>query len=64
METCDVHFNDANDSNNKGFNLSIEDCKSWIEANKGTSCFTDYKGGTVSIVCNETDETVFEQEIK
>lgn len=64
MKTYDVHFNDSIESNNKGFSLSIKECRDWIEANKGTSYFTDYKGGTVSIVCNETGETVFEQEIK
>ena len=27
MKTYDVHFNDANDSNSKGFNESFEYCK-------------------------------------
>ena len=64
MKTYDVHFNDSSDSNNKGFSSSIEECEDWINSNKGTGYFADYKGGTVSIICNETGETVFEQEIK
>lgn len=65
MRTYDIHFNDSTDSNNKGFNESLDYCKSYIESNNGTneSYFEDYKGGTVSIVCNETGETVFETEV-
>lgn len=65
MKTYDVHFNDSNDSNSKGFQLSIEECKDYIRYNNGTndSYFGDYKGGTVSIVCNETGETVHEENI-
>lgn len=64
-QTFDIFFNDDNNSNNKGFALSLEDAKSYIKSNNGTneSYFQDYKGGTVSIVCNETEETVFETEI-
>jgi hypothetical protein len=34
--------------------------------NNGTdeSYFADYKGGTVSVVCNETGEKVFETKVK
>lgn len=63
LKTYDIYFNDDTDSNNKGFSLSIEECKSWIESNRGTSYFEDYKGGTVSIVCNETGDTVYEEYI-
>jgi len=64
-QTFDIFFNDENNSNNKGFAISLEDAKHYIERNNGTneSYFADYKGGTVSIVCNETEETVFETEI-
>jgi hypothetical protein len=64
-QTFDIFFNDDNNSNNKGFAISLEDAKNYIERNNGTneSYFADYKGGTVSIVCNETEETVFETEI-
>jgi len=64
-QTFDIFFNDDNNSNNKGFALSLEDAKSYIKSNNGTneSYFKDYKGGTVSIVCNETEEKVFETEI-
>lgn len=64
-QTFDIFFNDDNNSNNKGFAISLEDAKNYIERNNGTneSYFADYKGGTVSIVCNESEETVFEKEI-
>lgn len=63
--TYDILFNDENNSNNKGFAISLEAAKNYIGSNNGTneSYFADYKGGTVSIVCNETEETVFETEI-
>ena len=64
--TYDVHFNDSTDSNNKGFKDSYNDCLSYIKQNNGTnnSYFRDYKGGTVSIVDNETGKTVYEEEVK
>ena len=62
-KTYDIHFNDATDSNNKGFSMSVEECKDWIDFKRGESYFKDYKGGTVSIVCNETGETVYEENI-
>ena len=66
MKTYDVHFNDANDSNNKGFKESFEYCKDYIESYNGTdeSYFADYKGVIVSIVCNETEEEVYSEEVK
>jgi len=66
MKTYDVHFNDNNDSNSKGFKMTIEEAKSYIKTNNGTasSYFADYKGGSVSIVCNETEEVVYEEEVK
>lgn len=64
--TYDVHFNDSTDGNSKGFNADFDYCKNYIELNNGTnhSYFEDYKGGTVSIVCNETGETVYEEEVR
>jgi len=64
-QTFDIFFNDDNNSNNKGFKETLEYCKNWIEMHNGSnhSYFEDYKGGTVSIVCNETEETVFETEV-
>lgn len=66
MKTYDVHFDDSNDSNSKGFKLSIEECKDYINSYNGTndSYFGDYKGGIVSIVCNETGETEYSEAIK
>ena len=62
MKTYDVHFNDDQDSNNKGFETTIKDAISYIKSYNGTdtSYFSDYKGGTVSVVCNQTGETVYE----
>jgi len=64
--TYDVHFNDSEDSVSKGFEETLEYCKDYIDMNNGTniSYFEDFKGGTVSIVCNETGETVYEEEVK
>lgn len=64
--TYDVVFDDDTDSNNKGWHESYEYCKDYIAHNNGTdnSYFADYKGGTVSIVCNGTGEMVYSEEIK
>lgn len=61
-KTYDVLFNDENSSNNKGFKITLDQCLYYIQQNNGTgvSYFSDYIDGTVSIVCNETGETVFE----
>ena len=66
MKTYDVHFNDSTDTNSKGFKETLDYCKDYIQANNGTndSYFKDYKGGTVSVVCNETDEEVYSEIIK
>jgi hypothetical protein len=62
MKTYDIRFSDNSDSNNKGFQMSLDDAKSYIEQHNGSghSYFADYKGGTVSVICNETGETVYE----
>ena len=64
--TYDVVFNDDTDSNSKGFNSSFDYCKDYICMYNGTneSYFEDYKGGTVQIVCNETEEVVYEEDVK
>ena len=66
MKTYDVHFSNNNDSSSKGFEMTIEDAKSYIKSNNGTnnSYFADYKGGTVSVVCNQSGEIVYEEEVK
>ena len=65
MNTYNVIFNDSENSNDKGFAQTLEYCQWYINQYNGTneSYFADYKGGTVSIVCNETSETVFETTI-
>ncbi len=64
--TYDVVFNDDTASNSKGFKLTIDFCKNYIENNNGTknSYFEDYKGGNVSVICNETQQIIFETEVK
>lgn len=61
QHTYDVIFNDDNASNSKGWHKTLEYCKNYIESNNGTnnSYFADYKGGTVSIYCTETNEEVY-----
>lgn len=65
-KTYDVVFNDENVSNSKGFRTEARYCRLYIIVNNGTdeSYFADYKGGTVSVVCNETGEKVFETKVK
>lgn len=65
MTTYNIYFNDPENSNDKGFELSLEAAKNYISLFNGTeeSYFADYKGGTVSIVDNETGSTVYEEEV-
>ena len=65
-KTYDVVFNDDCHSNSKGWKETLDYCIDYIKSNNGTdnSYFADYKGGIVSIVCNETDETVFDEPVK
>lgn len=65
MKTFDVIFNDDFNSNSKGINGTYEECMSWIESNRNdnSTYFGDYKGGVVSIVCNETEEFVYNENI-
>lgn len=64
--TYDVVFDSDTSSNEKGFKSSFQNCLDYIEMNNGTneSYFEDYKGGIVSIVCNETGTTVYEEEVR
>ena len=65
-KTYDVQFDDDDNTNSKGWSMPYAYCKDYIESNHGTnnSYFADYKGGTVSIVCNETGEIVYYEEVK
>lgn len=65
MTTYNIHFNDSENSNDKGFEVSLEQAKEYIKKYNGTneSYFADYKGGQVSVVDNETGQTVYEEEI-
>lgn len=63
--TYDVHFNDNETSNSKGFALTAQKARDYIAIWNGTkhSYFADYKGGCVSIVCNETGSVIHEEEV-
>jgi len=63
--TYNVVFNDDNNSNDKGFEQTLEYCKNYIQSFNGTnhSYFEDYKGGIVQVVCNETGDVVYEEEV-
>ena len=60
--TYDIRFSDEQDSNIKGFHMSLEDAKDYIEQHNGSnhSYFADYKGGKVEVFCNQTLEVVYE----
>ena len=62
----DVCFNNDDSSNSKGWNETYGYCKNYIEDNNGTneSYFADYKGGTVSIYNNETEEDVYMETVR
>jgi len=64
--TYDVVFDDESASNSKDFGYSLEECKNYIKMYNGTneSYFENFKGGTVSIVCNETGEYVYNETIR
>jgi hypothetical protein len=65
-ETFDVVFNDDNNSDRKGFKESLDYCENYVTSNNGSdeSYFADYKGGTVSVVCNETGEIAYVEPIR
>ena len=66
MKTYDVVFNDSTGSDSKGFAATLKYCKAYIQTWNGSdnSYFADYKGGEVSIVCNETNKKVYIKTVK
>lgn len=60
--TYDVCFND----NSKGFTDTKEDCINYIRIYNGkdASYFKDYRGGIVSVIRNETGETVYKEVVR
>lgn len=64
-QVYDVVFNDDAASNCKHINSTYECCMQWIEANRhdNTTCFSDYKGGTVSIVEVNTGNYVYTENV-
>lgn len=65
-KTYDVCFDNDNSSNNEGWHEPYQYCKNYIEMYNGTNedYFADYKGGLVSIYCNETGKTVYCEKVK
>lgn len=66
MKTFDVVFNDSSDSNSKGFTYSMAEAIEYVQDTNGSleSYFADYKGGQVSVVCNETGEEVYSETVR
>lgn len=66
VKTYDVIFNDNSNSNSKGMNGTQKERRQYIKFYNGTneSYFEDYKGGTVSIICNETNEVIYTTTVK
>lgn len=64
--TYDVVLQDNTSSMNKGINGTYQECLDYINMWNGTnhSYFEDYKGGWVQIVCLETEETVYEEDVR
>lgn len=64
-QVYDVVFNDDTASNCKHINSTYECCMQWIEANRhdNTTYFSDYKGGTVSIVEVNTGNYAYTENI-
>lgn len=65
IRTFDVIFNSDTDSNEKGMAVTIDEARKYISQYNGTneSYFADYKGGTVSVVCNMTGEVVYTENV-
>ena len=65
-KTYNVCFDDDNSSNDEGWYETYEYCKNYIEMTNGTNegYFKDYKGGLVSIYCNETGKAVYAEKVK
>ena len=57
--TYDIHFNSYNDSLNKGFKQSKQYCIDYINNNKKV-LQQQYPYYYASVVCNETNDCVYE----
>ena len=66
MKTYNVVFNDSENSNDKGFEYSLEVAIHYVQTYNGTneSYFADYKGGIVEVVDNETGEVAYQEEVR
>ena len=64
--TYDVVFDDDESSASKGFEQTYDECKAYIEKHNGADgyYFENFKSGVVSIRCNETNEVVYQEDIR
>lgn len=63
--TYDIYFHNSENSNNKGFRMTWSEVIRYIRtADRSESYWADYIGGIFQIVCNETQEVIFESQIK
>ena len=64
--TYDVIFDDDESFASKGFEQTFNECKAYIERHNGADgyYFEDFKSGVVSIRCNETNEVIYQEDIK
>lgn len=66
--TYDVVFDTPTMSDNEGYHLDRQAALDYVETNNGWSqadgYFKSYKGGTVRVICNETEDTIFEDTVK
>jgi len=56
-------FCDSRSGYNKGVKMPLDKALSWIRNNLDDRNFRLFAGGTVAIVCNETNETIYEKSI-
>jgi len=65
-KTFDIMFNSDTSSDSLGFKMTKKEAKNYIKTWNGSNhlYFEDYKGGSVCAVCNETEETFYETQVK
>ena len=62
--TFDIVLSDETADEGKGFALSLQEARDYLDDGVESGDFSDYVGGTASIVCNESGETVETRPIK
>lgn len=64
--TYDVEFNDDESTDTHGMRTTKSEARWYIQRHNGTDIgyFADYKGGDVCVVCRQTGETFYHEEIR